>query len=144
MTINRLHKIFAVAMAFLVFFASIGYAVDVHYCKGEFKSFSLMGKAKSCHEMATGCPHHSGKSKKISKKGCCTNSLVKVDNIKINYGIATTIDAPIFGNPQLFEIPYNIFWNNIIVTEEVTPLVDIGKDPLPSRDIYALFETYLL
>ena len=59
------YRLIALMMAFLMFFTSAGFTMDMHYCGGELKSVSFFGKAKTCHDMAgenetpkKDCPHH--------------------------------------------------------------------------------------
>ena len=72
---RRTYRPIALIMAFLMFFTSISFAVDVHYCKGELKSLSIFGKAKSCHEQkaVSTCPHHAKMQKKQEDSNCCDN-----------------------------------------------------------------------
>jgi len=75
----KLHRCVAFLMAILLFCTSVGAAVDMHFCGGELKSFSLFGEAKSCQELAEveqGCEtsalqadSHTGCS--FDRKGCC-------------------------------------------------------------------------
>lgn len=79
---NNTYRIIAFSLALLMFMTSVSFAVDMHYCQGNLKSFSLFGKAKNCHEMAqakAACPHHAKVATttelgcSISKKDCCEN-----------------------------------------------------------------------
>ncbi|HHS95634.1 MAG TPA: hypothetical protein ENJ45_03520 [Phaeodactylibacter sp.] len=85
-TTNLTYRIIALFMAVLMFVTSVGFTVDIHYCSGEFKSFSLTGRAKSCHESQKSiCPHH---QKMMAEKGaqaintnsCCSNKLVHIQS----------------------------------------------------------------
>lgn len=48
--------------------SAIGMHADVHYCSGHIKSVSLVGKAKSCHEIAQKSCHKSDAKKSCHKK----------------------------------------------------------------------------
>ncbi len=39
-------------MAFMLLLSSTGFSIDLHYCQGNIKSFSLFGTAESCHDKA--------------------------------------------------------------------------------------------
>lgn len=77
-------------MALLMLLPYTGFSIDLHYCKGELKSFSLVGKAKSCHAKKIikshcvlskkSCPMaRFQKAKKgLHKKGCCSNKSIKL------------------------------------------------------------------
>ena len=58
MKTKAIHRITALTMAFLMFFTSVGFSVDIHYCKGDLKSFSLIGEASACHQTKKTCPRH--------------------------------------------------------------------------------------
>ena len=78
------YRLIALMLAFLMFFSSAGFAMDMHFCQGKLKSVSFFGKAKTCHDMADNtmknCPHH--KKMMAEKKGCsedkncCSNKTV--------------------------------------------------------------------
>jgi len=61
---------------------STGIAIDMHFCKGSFKSVSVFGKAAGCVEMLTDtvvndCINHNKEtSPLLAKKKCCSNSAV--------------------------------------------------------------------
>ena len=77
------YRPFAYLMALLLFVTSAGFTVDLHYCQGKLKSFSFLGKAKSCHELKMvdsamkNCPHHQkmmqDKMGCSEDKNCCSN-----------------------------------------------------------------------
>ena len=92
-----------------MFVSSTGFSIDFHYCQGQVKSFSLIGKAKSCHEQAEknhckkklkACHADQSNSKKIKqcKKDCCSNKTIKFetnDNVKtVSYTHLTLPTTP--------------------------------------------------
>lgn len=96
---RRLHRLFALSMAFLMFGVSVGFSADFHYCQGEFKNFALYKHAKSCHELAAmkaSC-HTDAKSSCHSAKitcdseeenGCCSND-TKLVQFDLDYGFGS-------------------------------------------------------
>lgn len=86
-----LHKGMALFMAFTVFIQTVGFAVDVHYCKGELDNYSFFGKAVVCDMADTKasegvkmrpCCKKRALSKRIpstneaiNNLGCCTNEM---------------------------------------------------------------------
>ena len=75
-------------MAFLMFFTSIGFSMDIHYCQGHLKSISLLGKAKNCHDIQamksdhckktkTSCNHGTDKISQKEAEGCLVLPLVR-------------------------------------------------------------------
>lgn len=65
MNTSILYKGGALLMAFTVFIQTVGFAVDVHYCKGEMATYSFFGKAEIC-EMA-----YIEQSNTNQKRSCC-------------------------------------------------------------------------
>lgn len=146
------YRIIACLLAALVFLSSVGISIDRHYCKGELKTISVFGKAKSCHEIGMGmknCPHHQKKladhqTQKEYKNNCCSNktSFVKSD-IDQNIGVAKS--AVSFSKNLTAICLYNQYFLNY--TQIVTPKLikfQLSKPPIISRDIYVLLATYLL
>ena len=81
--IRSTYRFVALMMAFLMFFSSVGFAMDMHYCGGKIKSISFFGKAKNCHEMVgesdtpiKNCPHHkkmmADEKSCFEDKNCCS------------------------------------------------------------------------
>ena len=48
---KTLHKIGAILLIPVILFSSFGFTINLHYCKGEFKSYALFVEAEAC-EMA--------------------------------------------------------------------------------------------
>ncbi len=83
------YRLTALSLALLVLMTSVGWVLDMHYCAGELKSVSWLGKAKTCHEQAMtksneGCPHHQKMMQmqtnewSADKRDCCENKTVYV------------------------------------------------------------------
>ena len=51
-------KAIALTMAMLIWFSSVGFAADAHFCNQSLKSISLTGHAKSCHDSKSICKAH--------------------------------------------------------------------------------------
>ena len=147
------YRIIALTMAFLMFFTSVGFTVDMHYCQGKLKTFSFIGKAKSCHDIGQGmknCAHHKKmmaeekpENDSISKKSCCSNKTLhfQADQDQQNQ----VENAMVFPSQlQYFVIAFvEIFINSSFVETEKSAFA-LYKPPLIPRDIYVLLETYLL
>ena len=145
------YRTIALTLAFLMFFTSVGYTVDMHYCQGELKTFNLFGKAKTCHEMEQGkkeCPHHkkmleASGEKEISQieKDCCSNQTLYIQmDEEQQHQAKTALEA----NPSLpyFAIAFvEIFLKETLVETE-NPSYTHYQTPLIPMDIYVLLETY--
>lgn len=73
MNTTILHKAMTILLVFLMFSSSIGFSMDIHFCRNELKSFSVFGNAEACEVMQT-------KQKKESTHACC--KLPKKENEK--------------------------------------------------------------
>lgn len=147
---NITYRIIAFTMAFLMFFTSVGFNVDMHYCQGELKHFNFFGKAKSCHEVEEGmkdCPHHkkmmeekSSSTQAISKKDCCQNKILHFQSNQ------TQLNHTVTMSPQLQSFLFafvGTFLNFSVIKTEKLAYAHY-KPPLVPKDIYVLLETFLL
>ncbi len=147
------YRSIALTLAFLMFFTSVGFTVDMHYCQGELKTFKLFGKAKTCHEMEQGkkaCPHHkkmleASGEKEISQigKDCCSNQTLYVQMDEEQQHQAEKV---LEANPSLhyFAIAFVESFLKETLVETAKPSDRHYQTPLIPRDIYVLLETYLL
>jgi hypothetical protein len=149
---NKSYRFFALTMAFLMFYSSVGFSIDIHYCQGKLKSFSLFGKAKTCYEMTKAVKtspqcqklreQQSNDSCSISKKNCCENNTLHFQSDQDQQVQATEFIV----NQQLqqFIVAYIVvfFQNNF--TEKNASTLAFYKSPLIPRDIPVLFEAFLI
>ena len=140
-------------LSVLIFTTSAGLYVDIHFCSGKIKSFSLFGKAKNCYELASGsstksCLHNNHLDTKplgcsVEKKDCCTNNSLhfKSSNIQVtqNANIALS-QSLIFFVASFIEI----FFLVEHISESISDAFILYIPPTDLRDIYALYQTYLL
>lgn len=145
MKLKKSYRVTALILAFLMFFTSIGYSIDFHYCKGDLKSFSLFGKAASCHTQKKSCPNHTNTQLSPEKeKDCCSNEKLEIDNLDVDYDISSTID---FNDLQvkskvIFAFVHNYIEHNFNYIKSSNYFKKAV--PIPQRDIYVLLERYLL
>ena len=74
-------KISSVLLAFLMLFSSVGFSINVHFCKGEIENISIMGSNSTCN-MENNF-HKKCSKENISKEKCCVNKsfiLSKINN----------------------------------------------------------------
>ena len=144
MKTKALHRITALIMAFLMFFTSVGFSINVHYCKGELKSFSLIGEAESCHAAMKKCPHHANMQVNEDKASdCCSNKNVQVEDLDVDFNVAPA--------PEFTDLEINFITAFVYTFNDNKPLLKVSKtpsfkiyDPLPTRDIYVLLESFLI
>ena len=150
-SIKPTYRIIAGLLAMLMFFTSAGLAVDMHYCQGQLKSFSLFGKAKNCHEMMqakASCSHHQKMATATDttcsedEKDCCKNKTVYLesDQDQVQAVNSFVIDQ----STQLFVTAFvKSFFEKVLVEKE-TPVFAKYKPPLILRDVPVLFQSFLL
>ena len=150
---NSIYRVTALILAFLMFFTSVGFSVDMHYCQGNLKSFSLLGKAKNCHEMAKGmanCPHHQKMAEKeplnpgcsLDKKDCCQNKLQHFQSDEDQKMQSANFELNL--QLQSFIVAFTVAFFVDTFIESDHPAFALYKSPLIPRDIPVLFESFLL
>ena len=144
MKANRLYRITALIMAFLMFFTSVGFSVDFHYCKGELKSFSLIGEASACHAEKKVCPRHAKKEleDKSEDSKCCSNEKVIVDDLDVDYNLTQDVELSDLQVKFISALAYSFSGN--ILPKVIQNTFFKKQVPLVSRDIYVLLERFLI
>ena len=144
MKANSIHRITALTMAFLMFFTSVGYSVDFHYCKGDLKSFSLVGEASTCHGMTKTCPRHAEMQveEKSENSNCCSNETIVIDDLDVDYNFS--IEAELTDLQVKFVSAFVYTFNDFSLpkVEKISFLEN--HNPLPPMDIYVLLERFLI
>lgn len=147
--ITNTYRCIALSLAFLMFSTSVGFAVDMHFCKGDFKSFSFLDKAPSCHQMAqqSTCPHHQkmmsdSKDSQMDERDCCENKTVHIEADQ-------NLQLQTLNLPSLHQVATVAFFNfkklyhPLGISESTIPFQQY-KPPLLFRDIPVLTQTFLL
>lgn len=146
---RKTDRVISLALAFLVFVTSAGFSIDMHFCGNHLKSFSFMGKAKNCFELAKmgNCSKHKQSETAVpdcemTKKDCCHNKT-------INLQADLTADVPVADGVMSMQLQTFIF--SYVVAFYTDPLVDTAtstyklyKPPLLLRDIPVLIQSFLL
>lgn len=150
---SKTHRIIALSMALLMFATSMSFAIDMHYCGGELKNFSLFGKAKVCHEIEDAdkpmknCPHHKkmmeDKQEVLAKKkNCCENKTLHfqadedLDVQIIDFSVSKEEQSPVSACEVSFP--------KLAHMEREIPAFTLYKPPLIPKDIPTLIQSFLL
>ena len=148
--IYKISKILAPFLTLMVFISSMSCTIDFHYCQGQLKSYSLLGKAKNCHEISekiASCPHHQNENSDSlacteDDKNCCSNETIHIesdiDKPLINLDFLT-IDSHYF----VVAFKASTFTDLLGEVEDNIPHAHY-KPPLIQKDISVLFESFLL
>ena len=150
MLINKISKFIAPALALMVLVSSMSYNIDFHYCQGELKSFSLFGKAKNCHEMASkmaSCHH----KKQVDEKpmacsegdnNCCNNKTVYFES-DFDEQVVNLDSLSLESLSFVVAFKHSSFYDLYEVIKDLIPF-ERYKPPLIQKDIPVLFESFLL
>jgi len=156
------YKIIALTLAFLMFFTSFGFSLDIHYCQNEIQSYSVIGKAKSCDKLADhNCDHasqkchkatsddqnlsydHSKISDKECDKECCQNRSFHVENL--DEDSLSSINSSFDLNQMQFVLAYVYSLYNVSVFKgNAVSNFSTYSPPLIEKDIQLLFQSFLL
>ena len=132
------HKILATVMAFVVLFSTMSFTVDMHFCGDTLVATSMFQKATGCGmEMekpaAEGCA--------FVKSNCCNDKQMIIDGQdEMQLSIAT-----ISFEQQVFITSF--IYTYVHLFEDVNTAVtsyQAYQEPLVSRQLYKLAETYLI
>ncbi|WP_242135115.1 HYC_CC_PP family protein [Aestuariivivens marinum] len=133
-----LHKVISVFMAFLVFFSTMSFTVNMHYCGDVLVEMAIFKKAKGCGmEMQ----NPSTDSCSVSKKNCCSDEQSVVngqDELKL------PIDQLSFEQQQFVVSFIHAYLDSFEGFNKNINVYKAYKPPLVVRQIYKLDETYLI
>ncbi len=144
------YRVFALMMAVLLFFSTVGISADVHMCQDKVKSLSFLGKAKSCYEIGQitdvkFCKNHAQQNKTgepgINKKDCCDNTTKVFQNDGLK-------QIEFINNFKLLKPFLSAFFVSFLLPKHVVKeQVDHYKHytkPKIYRDYCALYQSFLL
>ena len=148
---SNTYRILALSLAFLMFFTSVGFAIDIHYCQNEFKSFSIFGKAANCHDKAKSnptCKHHKQATKQsnistdITKKDCCEN---RTFNFKSDQDLQSqSLDFELTQSVKKYNNRATVsFLDRQIISSKTVEYL-YYRPPLIRQNIPVLFQSFLL
>lgn len=146
--LHSTYRLIALFLALLMFTTSAGFAIDMHYCQDELKSYRLFGEAENCHEKAKAYPHHPKMEVKkegcaMEREGCCHNEtlLLQADQDQSTQSFEYSVNKPL----QLFLAAYFIAFHTDLQPGN-TRATDFlhYKPPSIHRDIPVLIQSFLL
>jgi hypothetical protein len=132
------HKILATVMAFVVLFSTMSFTVDMHFCGDTLVATSMFQKATGCGmEMekpaAEGCT--------FVKSNCCKDKQMIIDGQdEMQLSIATlSFEQQVFITSFICTYVHLFEGADTAVTS-----YQAYQEPLVSRQLYKLAETYLI
>ncbi len=140
---SALYRITSLVLALLMFFTSVGFSADFHFCKGELQSFSFLGEAESCHTYKKSCPNHpnmviTGKS----EKDCCSNKTIEVDDLDTDFNVSPDVELTDIQLKFVTSFVQSFF--SLSPPRVVKSSFHGTHNPLPPMDIYVLLERFLI
>lgn len=137
------HRISSLILALIILTTSVGFSVDFHYCKSELKSFSLIGKAESCHTVKKSCPHHENMMiTDNSEKDCCSNITIEFEDLDCDFNISSDVETT---DIQLkFSTSFLNTFFSLPPPRVVESEFSDKHNPLPPMDIYVLLDRFLI
>jgi len=149
-TKNTHTKIIATLLAFLIFFSSIGFSMDVHFCMGGVESVAFFGNDATCDMMEKNTNHcskekrnsHCQKMTKKTKNDCCSNENISLEKIDI----APKIVLNSFISQHLSFLTFFVIPDFLLSNTQNTFIVDLSNyNPPPllnSEDIPVFFQVF--
>ena len=142
---KSLHRVISLTLAFLITFTSVGFSIDVHYCKDKLKSVSLFGEAESCHAVKKTCPNHPSKvQEKEDDKNCCKNESIEIEKLDSEFNLSqdfTLTDLQV-------EVLKCVAFESLVFSNTFTKDAPRFNQKTPFSyvpvDIYVLLERYLI
>ena len=136
---KALFKIVASFMAFLVFFSTLSFTVDMHFCGDKLVETAFFHKVKGCG-MTMEQPASNDCKTKV-KKNCCSEKQTLVngqDELQLSFQ-KISLEKQIFV-AAFFKTYYNLFQSSDAEVISYTAY----SPPLVVKPIYKLDETYLI
>ena len=132
------HKILATVMAFVVLFSTMSFTIDMHFCGDTLVSTSMFQKATGCgmemeRPAAEGCA--------IVKSNCCNDKQMIIDGQDEMQLLITTIPF----EQQLFITSFIYTYVQLFESSDTAvSSYQAYNEPLVSRQLYKIAETYLI
>ncbi len=148
------YRIVPLLLALMMLLTTSGFSINLHFCGNSIKSFSILGDAKACHEIAATCSASHGEkaskhccsAKKVTdqkeKDNCCSNKQVI---LKMDIDAADMVNAALTSTNVQFVCAFiSTFCGLYSTPYSSLPPHSNYKSPLLSRDILLLVQTFLL
>tara|TARA_B110000046_G_scaffold183632_1_gene220143 strand:- start:3907 stop:4296 length:390 start_codon:yes stop_codon:yes gene_type:complete len=128
----------SILMAFVVFFSTMSFTINMHYCGDSLVETAVFNKAEGCGmEMKKS----STEACFVIKKNCCKDEQLLIDGLD---ELQTQVDAISF-EQQVVIASFLYIYNNLFegLDKNGSSYGDY-KPPLVIRELYKIDETYLI
>ncbi|MGB5370206.1 MAG: hypothetical protein WBN18_07230 [Flavobacteriaceae bacterium] len=136
-----LFKITSFAMALLLLFSTMSFAVDMHYCMGKLVDFSLFDKVESCNMMSDVMDSSDTCPSMKMEMHCCQD--VQIAQMG-QHDLKIALDQPSCDQQYFIAVYFNPYLRLFEGPEEnITAFNDYTPPPL-IRDIHILDQSFLI
>jgi len=132
---SNIHRIFSIALAFLMLLSTLSFTVEKHYCGDNLIDVAVFSEAKKCGGM-------SSEDIVYVKKSCCKDT---VDVFEGQDELNTQDFEDLDQSLKLTLVAYVYFYSNLFesLPKQIIPHKDYSPPNL-IKDIQVLDETYLI
>lgn len=132
------HKVFSIAMAFLVLFSTASFKVEKHYCGGILIDTAVFSQAQKCKMEAFEMGQTS-----ITKKSCCKDVYEVIkgqDQLKLSKFEDLHLDQQYF-----VVVPFVYSFNDLFVNleQQIVPHKDYSP-PILVSDVQVLDQVFII
>jgi len=135
-----LHKISAIALAFIVLFSSLSFSVYEHICGGEIAEVSYFSEVDSCDMVMSLCEAIDTSQQSIHKKPCCNDHAEIFQGNDINQQAQSSLEI----SQMQFLAVFVTSYISLFKEANIAPLYNNYSPPLVVKNIHKLDETYLI
>ena len=135
-----IHKTLAICMAFVVFFTTMSFSLEMHYCGNTMVDYSFFHNVENCGmekaPLASTC-----ENPKMSKKSCCSDEQIVFEG---QDDLKDTFDTLTF-DQQVFVVSFTYSYINLF---EGIPSKEVPHKEYPppyvKQDVQVLHQTFLI
>ena len=144
LTFEKVKKIFALFLSFLMLSSQVGFAISTHFCGGEIsgRAISLVGSELGCgmEAIESSCSIDINNAKSVSEKSCCDDES-EVFQLRENFNKKQSkieVDASFL---KVFLAITSLLFE---IEEDKENYTKLSSPPLIQKNTQVLFQTFLL
>ncbi|WP_178989784.1 HYC_CC_PP family protein [Winogradskyella schleiferi] len=137
MKISNTHKIFSIALSFLVLFSTLSLTIEKHFCGDTLIDVAIFSESEKCSDDISYSDNDS-----IMEKSCCKDEIDVIEGLS-NVTLNSFEDLDLIQQYLLFAYSYsyiNLFED---LSNSIVPHKDYSP-PILIKDLQVLDETYLI
>ncbi|WP_179008728.1 HYC_CC_PP family protein [Winogradskyella forsetii] len=137
MKVSNAHKVFSIALSFLVLFSTLSLTIEKHFCGDTLIDVAIFSKSEKCSDDISEIDNVS-----LLKKSCCKDEIDIIEGLS-DMTVNSFEDLDVIQQHLLFAYSYtyiNLFED---LPNSVVPHKDYSP-PILIKDLQVLDETYLI